>query len=55
MHSFEQLAKEFTAFFNTRHFPLSPKSLYDPCEYFLGIGGKRIRQVKCLMGNEMFS
>jgi geranylgeranyl diphosphate synthase type II len=55
MHSFEQLAKEFTAFFNTRHFPLSPQTLYEPCEYFLGIGGKRIRPVMCLMGNELFN
>jgi geranylgeranyl diphosphate synthase type II len=54
MHSFEQLAKEFTAHFNTRHFPLYPESLYEPCEYFLGIGGKRIRPVMCLMGNELF-
>ena len=54
MHSFEQLAKEFTAHFNTRHFPLYPESLYEPCEYFLGSGGKRIRPVMCLMGNELF-
>lgn len=54
MHSFEELAKQFTAFFNVRHFPEVPASLYDPCEYFLGLGGKRIRPVMCLMGNELF-
>ena len=54
MHSFEELAKQFTAFFNVRHFPDAPASLYDPCEYFLGLGGKRIRPVMCLMGNELF-
>jgi len=54
MHSFEELAKQFTAFFNVRHFPEVPASLYDPCEYFLQLGGKRIRPVMCLMGNELF-
>ncbi len=28
--------------------------LYEPAEYFLGIGGKRMRPVACLMGNELF-
>ena len=54
MHSFEELSKQFTRFFNVRHFPGVPASLYDPCEYFLGLGGKRIRPVMCLMGNELF-
>ena len=54
MHSFEELAKEFTAFFNVRHFPEIPASLYDPCQYFLQLGGKRIRPIMCLMGNELF-
>lgn len=54
MYSFEELAKQFTAFFSVRHFPGEPSSLYDPCEYFLGLGGKRIRPVMCLMGNELF-
>ncbi len=31
-----------------------PRSLYDPADYFLGIGGKRIRPVLCLMANELF-
>jgi geranylgeranyl diphosphate synthase type II len=54
MQSFEELVKKFTAYFDVRHFPASPSSLYDPCEYFLGLGGKRIRPVICLMGNELF-
>lgn len=33
---------------------MEPASLYEPGEYFLGIGGKRIRPVMCLMGNELF-
>ena len=54
MHSFEELAKQFTGFFNVRHFPDVPASLYEACEYFLGLGAKRIRPVMCLMGNELF-
>ncbi|PWT77771.1 MAG: polyprenyl synthetase [Bacteroidetes bacterium] len=54
MRSFEELSKEFIAKFNGRHFPASPASLYEPAEYFLRLGGKRIRPVICLMGNELF-
>ncbi|MBS1597756.1 MAG: polyprenyl synthetase family protein [Bacteroidetes bacterium] len=54
MKSFDELSKEFVAKFNTRHFPASPQSLYEPAQYFLGLGGKRIRPVMCLMGNELF-
>ncbi len=54
MHSFEELSKEFSERFNTAHFPLQPASLYDPARYFLNLGGKRIRPVMCLMGNELF-
>lgn len=54
MHSFEQLSDQFSKHFNQRHFPLQPASLYDANEYFLNVGGKRIRPVLCLMGNELF-
>ncbi|MFP5042602.1 polyprenyl synthetase family protein [Parasediminibacterium sp. JCM 36343] len=54
MHSFEELAKRFTARFNVPHFPGHPASLYEPGNYFLNIGGKRIRPVMCVMGNELF-
>jgi geranylgeranyl diphosphate synthase, type II len=54
MQSFEELSTAFAARFNDRHFPAHPASLYEPAVYFLGIGGKRIRPVLCLMGNELF-
>jgi len=54
MHSFEELAKKFAAYFDHRHFPESPATLYEPAGYFLQIGGKRVRPVLCLMGNELF-
>ena len=54
MHSFTQLVSDFTAYFNVEHFPAEPASLYQPGQYFLNIGGKRIRPILCLMGNELF-
>ena len=54
MQSFETLSKQFAEKFDTKHFPEHPASLYEPNEYFLKLGGKRIRPVLCLMGNEMF-
>jgi geranylgeranyl diphosphate synthase, type II len=54
MQSFETLSKQFAERFDTRHFPEQPASLYEPNEYFLRLGGKRVRPVLCLMGNELF-
>jgi geranylgeranyl diphosphate synthase, type II len=55
MKSFEELSGEFAKRFEKAHFPQQPTSLYDPAAYFLGLGGKRIRPVLCLMGNELFA
>lgn len=54
MQSFELLSQKFALHFEKPHFPAEPKSLYQPNEYFLKLGGKRIRPVLCLMGNELF-
>jgi geranylgeranyl diphosphate synthase type II len=54
MHSFKELSEIFAAHFNKDHFPNKPATLYQPGEYFLALGGKRIRPVMCLMGNELF-
>jgi len=54
MQSFESLSKQFTEYFAVRHFPEQPATLYEPNEYFLKLGGKRVRPVLCLMGNELF-
>jgi geranylgeranyl diphosphate synthase type II len=54
MQSFEELSKQFSEYFNVRHFPKEPATLYDADEYFLSLGGKRVRPVMCLMGNELF-
>src|SRR5216683_3018906 len=54
MYSFEELSASFASRFGGRHFPDQPSSLYDPAAYFFDLGGKRIRPVLCLMGNELF-
>jgi geranylgeranyl diphosphate synthase type II len=54
MHSFKDLVSDFATRFAVSHFPKQPATLYEPNEYFLSIGGKRIRPVMCLMGNELF-
>src|SRR5688572_2802328 len=54
MQSFELLSQKFNLQFDQEHFPLQPASLYQPATYFLTMGGKRIRPVLCLMGNELY-
>ena len=54
MSGIETLQQSFEAYFNHRHFPTFPATLYDPLEEFLLNSGKRIRPVLCLMGNELF-
>lgn len=54
MQSFEELSLQFKEKFEVSHFPKVPSTLYAPNDYFLTIGGKRVRPVMCLMGNELF-
>ncbi len=54
MHSFVELSKIFEEKFNTRHFPEHTATLYNPAQYILQLGGKRVRPVCVLMGNELF-
>lgn len=54
MQSFELLSQKFSLHFDQRHFPETPASLYEPNEYFLKLGGKRVRPILALMGNELF-
>jgi geranylgeranyl diphosphate synthase type II len=54
MQTFEQLSQQFIEKFSIDHFPNQPATLYEPNRYFLQLGGKRVRPVLCLMGNELF-
>ncbi len=55
MHSFSELSSIYSNSNFKRHFPETPKNLYDASQYILGIGGKRVRPVCVLMGNELFN
>lgn len=55
MQSFVALSKIFEEKFSHRQFPVHTPSLYDPAQYILQLGGKRIRPVCVLMGNELFA
>jgi geranylgeranyl diphosphate synthase type II len=54
MKRFQELSKQFSVYFNKKHFPDQPESLYGAASYMLEEGGKRIRPVLCLLGNELF-
>lgn len=54
MQSFQVLSNQFQEHFSVEHFPLTTPTLYNPNRYFLQMGGKRIRPVALLMGNELF-
>ncbi|MBS1645439.1 MAG: polyprenyl synthetase family protein [Bacteroidetes bacterium] len=56
MHDFKTLVTQFEG--RIAQIPAlsrSPESLYEPCRYLLGLGGKRIRPVLCLMAAELFA
>ncbi len=52
---FQELSQEFSSYFNRKHFPARPQTLYGAASYMLEDGGKRIRPVLCLLGNELFA
>jgi geranylgeranyl diphosphate synthase type II len=54
MNSFQDLTAQFSQHFEKQHFPEQPSKLYNAATHILGITGKRIRPVLCLMGNELF-
>lgn len=54
MQTFSTLSSLFAQHFEGFKFPDTPATLYEPNYYFLQLGGKRVRPVLCLMGNEMF-
>ncbi|MFY0255778.1 polyprenyl synthetase family protein [Chitinophaga sp. 30R24] len=55
MQSFKELIAQFIQHFDQQRFPEHPSQLYEAASHILTIGGKRIRPVLCLMGNELFN
>src|ERR1700730_502067 len=54
MSTFQELSTIFSERFNENIYPSQAGTLYEAGNYFLQLGGKRIRPVLCLMGNELF-
>lgn len=54
MHTLEELQAIYQNTFNTEHFNLEPKGLYEPVKHIMSIPGKRIRPMLCLMACELF-
>ena len=54
MHSFKELSDLFAERFNQNILSTQPGTLYEAGNYFIQLGGKRVRPVICLMGNELF-
>lgn len=53
MHSFPDILDLLTRFSREQTFPESPSELYEPCDYILNLGGKRLRPALTLMAAEL--
>lgn len=50
-----QYQKEFLSYLESKKWIHEPKNLYEPIDYILQLGGKRIRPVLTLMAADIFS
>ncbi len=54
MHSISQYQDFFIDYLKKESLVKEPKNLYEPIDYILGLGGKRMRPVLTLMAAEVF-
>lgn len=54
MNSIESLREIFIKYLDSESFKEEPKNLYEPNNYFLQIGGKRLRPTLLLLSTELF-
>lgn len=54
MHSINQYQEFISAYIETQRSIKEPKNLYEPINYIIGLGGKRMRPVLTLMTAEVF-
>lgn len=54
MHTISQYQDFFVSYLKNQNIHKEPKNLYEPIEYILGLGGKRMRPVLTLMAAEVF-
>lgn len=54
MHALSHYQELISAYFTELHLDKEPKNLYEPIEYILHLGGKRMRPILTLMATEVF-
>ncbi len=54
MHSISHYQEHISDYFSELHLNKEPKNLYEPIEYILHLGGKRMRPILTLMATEVF-
>jgi geranylgeranyl diphosphate synthase, type II len=54
MNQLALLRDVFTAYLQSHAFTQEPVELYEPNNYFLSLGGKRLRPIMVLLGNELY-
>jgi geranylgeranyl diphosphate synthase type II len=54
MHTLPELLDRIAQYAAEQSFPDQPTGLYEPCDYILTLGGKRLRPATLLMGYELF-
>ena len=55
MYSIKEVQKFVKQFIENTKFDKEPKALYEPIDYVLSIGGKRLRPVLCVMAYNLYS
>lgn len=54
MHAIDQYQDFFVGYLESQNITKEPKNLYEPIDYIVGLGGKRMRPVLTLMASEVF-
>ena len=54
MHTLPSLLAAINNYAAAHPFPATPRELYEPCDYMLALGGKRLRPAMLLMAYELF-
>jgi geranylgeranyl diphosphate synthase type II len=54
MKTYQQLFEIFTSHINAANYGTNPKELYEPIDYMMQLGGKRLRPILALMACDLF-
>jgi len=54
MEKYKEYKELFEKYINNEYFIKDPHRLYEPIQYTLSVGGKRLRPILCLMGCKLF-